>query len=186
MNVTRGTADRGAPPPEPSGTGSLSPEGARHVSRERAGRLGRRSPVLVGGIALFIVALFVVAAATGSTAVLVAAGALVAIVAVFAVIYGIGARRVTARDAAEQPDAEARQAARAEPMPAAFMNAEPDVAARDTARAHDEVNPHDLPPDHPGRDEAARQAGGGSGTTRGDAEVNAAAPERRRQGGPGS
>ena len=38
----------------------------------------------------------------------------------------------------------------------------------DTAEAHDEISPHDLPPGHPGRQEAERLAGGDEGTTRGN------------------
>jgi hypothetical protein len=38
----------------------------------------------------------------------------------------------------------------------------------DTPEAHDEISPHDLPPDHPGRREAERQSGGEDGTTRGN------------------
>ena len=37
----------------------------------------------------------------------------------------------------------------------------------DTPEAHDEINPHDLPLDHPGREEAEEMAGGDEGTTRG-------------------
>jgi hypothetical protein len=37
----------------------------------------------------------------------------------------------------------------------------------DTAEAHDEITPHDLPLDHPGRAEAERLAAEGDGTTRG-------------------
>ena len=37
----------------------------------------------------------------------------------------------------------------------------------DTPEAHDEVNPRDLPPDHPGRKEAERQSGGDEGVTQG-------------------
>jgi hypothetical protein len=37
----------------------------------------------------------------------------------------------------------------------------------DTPEAHDELSPLDLPPDHPGRQEAERQAGGTTGTTKG-------------------
>jgi hypothetical protein len=37
----------------------------------------------------------------------------------------------------------------------------------DTPEAHDEISPLDLPPDHPGRQEAERQAGGTGGTTKG-------------------
>ncbi len=38
----------------------------------------------------------------------------------------------------------------------------------DTPEAHDEITPHDLPPDHPGRREAERRAGGADGVTRGN------------------
>jgi len=37
----------------------------------------------------------------------------------------------------------------------------------DTPEAHDEVNPHDLPLDNPGREEAEELSGGPEGTTRG-------------------
>ena len=37
----------------------------------------------------------------------------------------------------------------------------------DTSEAHDEITAHDLPLDHPGREEAEDQAGGAEGTTRG-------------------
>lgn len=43
-----------------------------------------------------------------------------------------------------------------------------DTAAGDTPEAHDELSPHDLPKDHPGRAEAERQAGGPGGTTPGE------------------
>jgi hypothetical protein len=36
----------------------------------------------------------------------------------------------------------------------------------DTPEAHDEISPHDLPKDHPGRRAAEEQAGGQGGTTR--------------------
>jgi hypothetical protein len=48
------------------------------------------------------------------------------------------------------------------------MTPDDETAAGDTPEAHDEISPHDLPPGHPGRDKAERQAGGGGGTTRGD------------------
>ena len=38
----------------------------------------------------------------------------------------------------------------------------------DTPEAHDEISPHDLPPDHPGRAETERLAGGVDGTTTGN------------------
>jgi hypothetical protein len=38
----------------------------------------------------------------------------------------------------------------------------------DTPEAHDEIIPEDLPKDHPGREEAERQAAQGDGTVRGN------------------
>jgi len=43
-----------------------------------------------------------------------------------------------------------------------------DTEFGDTPEAHDEISPHDLPPGHPGRDEAERLAGGEDGVTRGN------------------
>ena len=47
------------------------------------------------------------------------------------------------------------------------MTPDDETPAGDTPEAHDEISPHDLPPGHPGREEAERQAGSG-GTTRGN------------------
>ena len=44
----------------------------------------------------------------------------------------------------------------------------------DTREAHDEVNPHDLPRDNPGRRTAEAMAGGDEGTTTGHAQGGAA------------
>ena len=43
-----------------------------------------------------------------------------------------------------------------------------DTDLGDTPEAHDEISPHDLPQDHPGREEAERLAGGEGGVTRGN------------------
>lgn len=43
-----------------------------------------------------------------------------------------------------------------------------ETPAGDTPEAHDEISPHDLPLDHPGRHEAEHLAGGLDGTTRGN------------------
>ena len=48
------------------------------------------------------------------------------------------------------------------------MTPDDETPLGDTPDAHDELNPHDLPPDHPGREKAERLAGGGAGTTKGD------------------
>lgn len=54
-----------------------------------------------------------------------------------------------------------------EPIPATHLIPDDETPAGDTPEAHDELNPHDLPMDHPGRSAAERQAGEDR-TTRGD------------------
>jgi hypothetical protein len=47
-----------------------------------------------------------------------------------------------------------------------------ETPAGDTPEAHDEISPHDLPKDHPGREAAERQAeDSGDGTTTGNVEA---------------
>jgi hypothetical protein len=48
------------------------------------------------------------------------------------------------------------------------MTPDEETPLGDTPEAHDEISPHDLPPGHPGRTQAERQAGGEGGTTRGN------------------
>ena len=55
----------------------------------------------------------------------------------------------------------------------------------DTPEAHDEINPHDLPTDHPGRHAAERMAEGGDDTTAGMAEGGAAGAGGAEQEGGG-
>jgi hypothetical protein len=45
---------------------------------------------------------------------------------------------------------------------------DPNTPLGDTDDAHDEISPHDLPIDHPGRKAAEHAAGGEDGTTRGN------------------
>jgi hypothetical protein len=48
------------------------------------------------------------------------------------------------------------------------MTPDDETPLGDTPEAHDGLSPVDLPPDHPGRQEAERQAGGTEGTTKGN------------------
>ncbi len=65
-----------------------------------------------------------------------------------------------------------------EPLPSSHVITDDDTALGDTAEAHNEVSPRDLPPDHPGRKAAEVQAGGDQGTTRGDEDKLKAGPAR--------
>ncbi|MDX6723210.1 MAG: hypothetical protein QOD73_1614, partial [Solirubrobacteraceae bacterium] len=46
-----------------------------------------------------------------------------------------------------------------EPLPSSHLIPDDSTPAGDTPEAHDEINPHDLPRDHPGRQAAEEQAG---------------------------
>jgi hypothetical protein len=48
------------------------------------------------------------------------------------------------------------------------MTPDEETELGDTPEAHDEISPHDLPPDHPGRAEAERLARDPADTTRGN------------------
>jgi hypothetical protein len=48
------------------------------------------------------------------------------------------------------------------------MTPDDETPLGDTPEAHDEINPHDLPPDHPARAEAERRAGDPADTTGGE------------------
>jgi hypothetical protein len=69
-----------------------------------------------------------------------------------------------------------------EPLPSSHLIPDNETAAGDTPEAHDEINPHDIPPGHPGRRAAEEKAdaehAGGERATRGDEELAKASPER--------
>jgi hypothetical protein len=48
------------------------------------------------------------------------------------------------------------------------MTPDEETPLGDTPEAHDEISPVDLPPDHPGRKQAERDAGGVTGETPGN------------------
>ena len=107
-------------------------------------------------------------------AVLIIAALIVAIVAV----NGIMRRSVTARhDSLDDAMSDEN-----EPVPSAHLIPDNETAAGDTPEAHDEINPHDLPPDHPGRRAAEKQADRSGEddvpTTRGDDDLAQASPGR--------
>jgi hypothetical protein len=68
----------------------------------------------------------------------------------------------------DQPDHEPPPHDEEADEPLGPMTPDPQTSLGDTPEAHDEISPHDLPLDHPGRPEAERLAGGDDGTTRGN------------------
>ena len=57
-----------------------------------------------------------------------------------------------------------------ESIPSTHLIADDETPIGDTPEAHDEINPHDLPKDHPGRQAAEEEAGELQGTTRGSVD----------------
>ena len=98
-----------------------------------------------------------------SMTILIAALIIAALIVVIFAVNGAMRRSVTARhDSLDDAMSDEN-----EPLPSAHLIPDNETAAGDTPEAHDEINPHDLPKDHPGRQAAEEQAGELEGTTRG-------------------
>jgi hypothetical protein len=105
------------------------------------------------------------------------------ILAVLAVGYALLNRAATHRIAERHDSAQDAAADETEPIPSTHLIPDDSTPAGDTPEAHDEINPHDLPAGHPGREAAEKKAeeepdDDGARTTRGDEERLRAAPER--------
>jgi hypothetical protein len=125
---------------------------------------------LVGGVALFY-AVCTLAAAIFSGFAEAVATLLAGIIPMTAAALWVAMARSKTLGLPDSPE-DASKAASDDPFPA--VGAEPDRPLGDTAEAHDEITPHDLPKDHPGRAAAEEQAGELGGTTRGHREGGAA------------
>jgi hypothetical protein len=125
-------------------------------------------------IVAFLVVFGITVILTGEPVYLVPAVILAALV----VGYGLVNRALTQRIAARHDSLEDAMSDESEQLPSAHLIPDNSTPAGDTPEAHDEINPHDLPPDHPGRQAAEVQAGGEDGTTRGDEELLDAGPQR--------
>ncbi len=103
----------------------------------------------------------------------------VVLVGIVLAINGAMRKRVTSR----HDSIEDAMSDETEPIPSTHLIPDNETAAGDTPEAHDEINPHDLPAGHPGREAAEKQAeeepgDDGARTTRGDDDLARAAPER--------
>jgi hypothetical protein len=131
-------------------------------------------------VAAFLVVFGITVILTGNPTYLIAAAMIAALVVGWALVN----RAMTKRVASKHDSIEDAMSDESEPIPSTHLIPDNETAAGDTPEAHDEINPHDLPPDHPGRAEAERQAeeepaDDGARTTRGDDELAQAAPERQ-------
>src|SRR4051812_15727535 len=130
-------------------------------------------------VAAFLVIFGVTVILTGNPLYLIAAVMIAALVVGWALLNRAMTKRVTARhDSIEDAMSDEN-----EPIPSTHLIPDNETAAGDTPEAHDEINPHDLPTDHPGRQAAEAQAkdegrDDGARTTRGDEELAQAPPKR--------
>lgn len=113
----------------------------------------RALPVL---LAVVLVALVVTTLATGEVIFIVPALLLLAVIAVMALgEFGLKKRVERRHDGDEQ----AIQSDHTDPIPGTHLAKDEATPLGDTSEAHDELSPHDLPKDHPGRKAAEEQAG---------------------------
>src|SRR3954467_8827821 len=130
-------------------------------------------------VAAFVVIFGITVILTGSPSYLIAAVMIAVLVLAWA-----GFNRVMTKRVESRPDSiEDAMSDEAEPLPSAHLIPDNETAAGDTPEAHDEINPHDLPRDHPGRAAAEAQAEAepsddGARTTRGDEDLAKAPPKR--------
>jgi hypothetical protein len=132
----------------------------------------------LGTVVAFVAIFGLTALITGSVLFFIPALVLAALVVGYAFLNLALTKRVEAR----HDSLEDAMSDETEPLPSSHLIPDDSTPAGDTPEAHDEINPHDLPRDHPGRQAAEEQAGGdGAGeapTTRGDADPSEAGEER--------
>jgi hypothetical protein len=120
-------------------------------------------PAIAAFLAIYVVVMLI----AGEPVWIVPGVILAAIVLAYAAFNDALSRRQLA---AHDGDPLAVQRDNEDPIPSTHLIPDDETAAGDTPEAHDEISPHDLPIDHPGRQEAEAQAGGPGGTTTGNAE----------------
>jgi hypothetical protein len=134
---------------------------------------------IAGVVVVFLVAYAATVLVAGEPLYLVPALVLVAVLAAWALFN----RALTQRKIARDGSLEASMSDHTDPVPSAHLIPDDETALGDTSEAHDEISPHDLPKDHPGRTTAEEQAAanrarGGDDATRGDEDLLDEAPER--------
>jgi hypothetical protein len=121
-------------------------------------------PVIYGTAGALLGILVLTALLSGEPGFAAAIVVLAVIVLGFFLLNDVLARRKIRR---HDGDVRAANADSEDPVPTAHVIEDDATALGDTPEAHDEINPHDLPPDAPGRRAAEDMAGGEEGTTGG-------------------
>ncbi len=124
----------------------------------------------LGVLGLFFVVFIITAFLTGEPVYAIP----VVILTLLVLAYALFTRAMSKRIERKHGSLEDALSDEEEDIPSAHLIPDDDTALGDTPDAHDEITPHDLPLDHPGRQAAEAQAGfEGGGTTRGNAEGGA-------------
>lgn len=112
--------------------------------------------ILPVALAVVLVALVLATLLTGESLYTVPALILVGILGLMALgEYGLKKRLEHRHDG----DIDAAMSDSSDPVPSTHLATDEETALGDTKEAHDEISPHDLPKDHPGRLEAERITG---------------------------
>jgi hypothetical protein len=130
-------------------------------------------------VVAFVVIFGVTVILTGNPVYVIAAVMIAALVIGWALLNRVMTKRV----AGKHESIGDAMSDESEPIPSTHLIPDNVTAAGDTPEAHDEINPHDIPAGHPGREAAEAQAeraprDEGARTTRGDDERVRAAPKR--------
>ncbi|MCW3010869.1 MAG: hypothetical protein JWO90_1273 [Solirubrobacterales bacterium] len=130
---------------------------------------------MIGVLVAFFVVYTVTVLATGEPSYLIP----VVILAVLVLAYAAFNRMLTKRIISRDGSMENAMSDSDDPVPSAHLIPDSETPLGDTPEAHDEISPHDLPVDHPGRKAAEEQAGDLEGTTSGDRDPSQAGERPR-------
>ena len=135
---------------------------------------------ILGTLAFFFLVFSATAIITGEPVFIIPVAILGVLVLGYMGVQWLLSRRVMRQ---HQGDWGAAMADNEDPIPGAHLIPDDTRPAGDTPEAHDEINPHDLPPEHPGRGEAEREAGreahrGEARTTRGSEDLEPSGEQR--------
>ena len=111
---------------------------------------------MIATVAVFLLVYSATVIATGAPEYILPVALLAVILLAWGVLNWALTRRIVRRDGS----LEAAMSDDEDPVPSAHLIPDEVPAAGDTPEAHDEISPHDLPVDHPGRPSAERRAAG--------------------------
>ena len=148
-------------------------------NRQIAGKEPNMAKWQLGVLGVFFVVFIITAFLTGEPVYAIP----VVILTVLVLAYAVFTRAMSKRIERKHGSLEDALSDEDEDIPSAHLIPDDETAMGDTPEAHDEITPHDLPLDHPGRQAAEAQAGHQGGTTTGNAQGGADGGEGRNEQG---